>query len=184
MKTKVETRERRWSLQGKGRAGAIRGVARQLCRHARGKRLAARTRLTQKALGLLHDAPGEQAGVGHVWGEGVESELRSRTGVGSARRSARGTAMGREGSAAPLPLLNLRRASEVVLAVNWPRPRSGADAQEATGWRPLSSLSFVHFSLFHALPPLSPPLSSLFFLPLSFFPSLLSSPFPPLSPSC
>jgi len=73
VKTKVETRERRWSLQGKGRAGAIRGVARQLCRHARGKRLAARTRLTQKALGLLHDAPGEQAGVGHVWGEGVES---------------------------------------------------------------------------------------------------------------
>ena len=69
----MEKREGEGICEEKGRAGAIRGMARQLCRRARGKRLAVRTRLTQKALGLLHDAPGEQAGVGHVWGEGVES---------------------------------------------------------------------------------------------------------------
>ena len=88
----------------KGAGGAIRGVARQLCRRARGKRLAARTRLTQKALGLLHDASGEKAGVGHVWGEeGVESSAQQnrRGRVSTTGPHARGVLMGHTRGRAP-----------------------------------------------------------------------------------
>ena len=38
----------------------------------------ARTRLTQKALGFLHDAPGEQTGVGHLGGRAAQQSTGTR----------------------------------------------------------------------------------------------------------
>jgi len=47
----------------------------------------ARTRLTQKALGFLHDAPGEQTGVGHLGGRAAQQSTGTRVREAPTRRN-------------------------------------------------------------------------------------------------
>lgn len=79
--TEVPKRERRRSLRGRDRLVPSRSVARDsydTCRGAEQLAERARTRLTQKALGFLHDAPGEQAGVGHLGGRAAQQSTGMR----------------------------------------------------------------------------------------------------------
>ena len=83
--TKVPKRERRRSLRGGRRQVPSRSVARDCyytMQRGRNNSQRARTRLTQKALGFLHDAPGEQTGVGHLGGRAA----RQSTARASERR--------------------------------------------------------------------------------------------------
>ena len=79
--TKVPKRERRRSLRGGGRLVPSRSVARDsydTMQRGRNYSQRARTRLTQKALGFLHDAPGEQTGVGHLGGRAAQQSTGTR----------------------------------------------------------------------------------------------------------
>ena len=79
--TKVPRRERRRSLRGGGRLVPSRSVARDsydTMQRGRNYSQRARTRLTQKALGFLHDAPGEQTGVGHLGGRAAQQSTGAR----------------------------------------------------------------------------------------------------------
>ena len=79
--TKVPKRERRRSLRGGRRLVPSRSVARDsydTMQRGRNYSQRARTRLTQKALGFLHDAPGEQAGVGHLGGRSAQQSTGKR----------------------------------------------------------------------------------------------------------
>ena len=79
--TKVPKRERRRSLRGGRRLVPSRSVARDsydTMQRGRNNSQRARTRLTQKALGFLHDAPGEQAGVGHLGGRSAQQSTGRR----------------------------------------------------------------------------------------------------------
>ena len=79
--TKVPKRERRRSLRGGGRLVPSRSVARDsydTMQRGRNYSQRARTRLTQKALGFLHDAPGEQTGVGHLGGRAAQQSTGAR----------------------------------------------------------------------------------------------------------
>ena len=79
--TKVPKRERRRSLRGGRRLVPSRSVARDsydTMQRGRNNSQRARTRLTQKALGFLHDAPGEQAGVGHLGGRSAQQSTGMR----------------------------------------------------------------------------------------------------------
>ena len=79
--TKVPKRERRRSLRGGRRLVPSRSVARDsydTMQRGRNYSQRARTRLTQKALGFLHDAPGEQTGVGHLGGRAAQQSTGTR----------------------------------------------------------------------------------------------------------
>ena len=79
--TKVPKRERRRSLREGGRLVPSRSVARDsydTMQRGRNYSQRARTRLTQKALGFLHDAPGEQTGVGHLGGRAAQQSTGTR----------------------------------------------------------------------------------------------------------